>query len=654
MIGISRMMNVASLVVLFCFFQPAPAAAFATADLAGTWHVSAFSDIAGVNNADAIGGSFTVNSSGTVTGGSLTDVDGDPISVTGGSLSLNADGVLSGTILTNDGSPSTVTITGGALDNSKNLMTFVANTSPDVSRSFVTGIKGGGSFSTADLAGQWRIVTFADLSSGNEPDAASGTITLDSSGNVTGGAFTDSENLMTSVTGGMLTSNGSGVLTGSIVLNDGGPYTITVVAGKLNADKNQFTMVLTDSETTPIIANAIKTGGSYTTSNLAGTWRYFTFADTIDSVISGGNPVWTTGTVAVDSSGNVTAGTYADSEGGAATVTGASSFAITGAGIVTGTLVLSSGVTITIVDGQMRDDETFLSMKGSDSNGFRFIGNAVKQAASAPVDFDGDGVSDFGLYNTSTGGWSIIRSSDSGLTYVPWGGPGWEQVPGDYDGDGKTDIAVRNGSGLWSILRSSDSGNTLFQWSAAAGDEVVRGDFDGDGKNDFALYNATTAGWSIIRSSDSGLTYVPWGGPGWEQVPGDYDGDGKTDIAVRNGTGLWSIRRSSDSGNTLFQWSAAVGDEVVKGDFDGDGKADFALYNSNTAGWSIIRSSDSGLTYVPWGGTGWQAVPGDYDGDGKTDIAVRNASGLWSVRRSSDSGNTLLQWSAAAGDEVVQ
>jgi len=268
-----------------------------------------------------------------------------------------------------------------------------------------------------------------------------------------------------------------------------------------------------------------------------------------------------------------------------------------------------------------------------------------------PADFDRDIKSDIGIYRD--GEWSILRSSDGGTTSVGWGGPTWEPVQADYDGDGKVDIAVRNASnGLWSILRSSDGGNTLFGWSAAANDVPVPADYDGDGKADIALYNNATAGWSIIRSSDGGLTYRAWGGPAWAPVEADYDGDGKVDIAVRNASsGLWSILRSSDGGNTLFGWSAAANDIPVPADYDGDGKADFAVYNTASGGWSIIRSSDGGLTYKAWGGPGWIPVPADYDGDGKADIAVYNPSnGLWSILRSSDGGNTLVGLGGAPQD----
>src|SRR5262249_47980524 len=73
-------------------------------------------------------------------------------------------------------------------------------------------------------------------------------------------------------------------------------------------------------------------------------------------------------------------------------------------------------------------------------------------------DYDGDGLTDMAVWSASDGGWAIhsSRTWDQGLTAPPrggptpgrslptylWGIPGDIPVPGDYDGDGKFDLAT--------------------------------------------------------------------------------------------------------------------------------------------------------------------------------------------------------------------
>ena len=251
-------------------------------------------------------------------------------------------------------------------------------------------------------------------------------------------------------------------------------------------------------------------------------------------------------------------------------------------------------------------------------------------------DFDGDGKTDLAVYQESTGYWFIIYSSTYSLSYIKLGESGYTPVPGDFDGDGRTDLAVyQESTGYWFIMLSSTFALSYYKLGEF-GYRPAHGDFDGDGKTDLAVYQESTGYWFIIYSSTYSLSYIKLGESGYTPASGDFDGDGKTDLAVyQESTGYWFIIYSSTYSLSYIKLGES-GYTPVPGDFDGDGRTDLAVYQESTGYWFIMLSSTFVLSYYKLGEFGYMPVPGDFDGDGKTDLAVyQESTGYWFIILSS-------------------
>jgi len=264
---------------------------------------------------------------------------------------------------------------------------------------------------------------------------------------------------------------------------------------------------------------------------------------------------------------------------------------------------------------------------------------AFGNSTDIPVvgDYDGDGLSDIALWRPSTGVWSVLHSSDGyqfgSMLQVQWGAGHLNDVPvpADYDGDGRTDIAVwRPGPGTWYILLSRSEYDTaqalVVQWGAGRVKDVpVPADYDGDGAADLAVWRAQNGTWYILPSSEgfatSAARSIQWGAGRVKDVPapGDYDGDGASDLAVwRPGTGVWYILLSSEDFSTgaamTLNWGAGSrGDVPVPADFDGDGTTDIAVWRPSNGTWYVLQSSQrfasSGALAIQWGSLALHDLP---------------------------------------------
>src|SRR5207302_966492 len=135
---------------------------------------------------------------------------------------------------------------------------------------------------------------------------------------------------------------------------------------------------------------------------------------------------------------------------------------------------------------------------------------------------------------------------------------------------------------------------------------VAVGDFNGDGRSDLAVANrgvlvSDPGSISILLGKGDGtfaaaVNYAASANP-YSVAVGDFNGDGKSDLAVANVSGDLSILLGNGDGTFAAAVNYATGRSPVSvavGDFNGDGKSDLAVANSDSDNIAILVGNGNG------------------------------------------------------------
>jgi hypothetical protein len=247
-------------------------------------------------------------------------------------------------------------------------------------------------------------------------------------------------------------------------------------------------------------------------------------------------------------------------------------------------------------------------------------------------------------------GAGTFNVTNFGLSNFPsWAStPGAIKITGDFNGDGLTDIALTGPSSWGSLPVAFSNGNGTFNvtnvglanfpaWAATPGAVKLVGDFNGDGRADIALTGPSSWGSLPVAFSNGdgsftvtniGLANFPaWAAtPGAVKLVGDFNGDGRADIALTGPSGWTTLPVAFSNGDGSFNvtnqwvgsfasWAATPGAVKLVGNFNGDSRADIAL--TGPSGWTTLPlacSNGDGTFAIanqsvgPF--AGWSATPG--------------------------------------------
>jgi len=265
--------------------------------------------------------------------------------------------------------------------------------------------------------------------------------------------------------------------------------------------------------------------------------------------------------------------------------------------------------------------------------------------AYVPGDFNGDGKTDL-VITTATGSYWYFSNGNGTFSNpytradLPLGSVAY--VPGDFNGDGKTDLVVTTVTGSYWYFSNGDGtfSNPYSRADLALGRVAyVPGDFNGDKKTDLVITTATGSYWYFSNGNGTFTTPYARGDLPLNSVayvPGDFNGDGKTDLIVSTGTGAYWYFSNGDgtfaNRYTRADLNTSTGATYTPGDFNGDGKTDIVITVNSGSYWYFSNGDGTWntpytRTDLPLGSVGY--VSGDFNGDKKTDLIITTGSGSY-------------------------
>jgi len=280
---------------------------------------------------------------------------------------------------------------------------------------------------------------------------------------------------------------------------------------------------------------------------------------------------------------------------------------------------------------------------------FAVGGHPVDVAAG---DFNGDGVDDIvtANYRDGSSDISVLLSNGDGTFQdarsFGTGGTSRAMAVGDFNGDGRLDIAVLDDHGVLVYRAIGDGTFQAGVVTSAAGTSLVAADFDRDGILDLAL--GTSDGVSVLAGNGDGTFQIARSAPGGavdygsrSVAAGDFNHDGVLDLATADMASN-NVSIYPGNGDGTFQPAAtfsvignggpSTGPQALAvGDFNGDGNLDLATANygagsEHHGSVSLLIGTGYGTFLAarnqPTAGRPSSLAAGDLDGDGIQDLLV--------------------------------